>query len=85
MRFDVIIDKTNTPTHIVDWLEDKYSNHNGTKANFLRRLLMDLYNQEEKKEDVLKYLMDNIEGISRNQEKKESINKNDMDDILNQF
>lgn len=83
MRFDVIIDDNNTPNHIVDWIEDKYKLHNGTKSNFMRQLLIELYNYENN-QGTLKKILSNIGNVEIKEDSKD-MSKNDMDDILNQF
>ncbi|WP_027339071.1 hypothetical protein [Halonatronum saccharophilum] len=89
-RADLVINQDNTQEEMMQWFEAKYKAHSGTKRDFVRFLVNELYQREKEektitqkdidkiKEEVLDYVLKylNQEGL------KEEITKkiNDLDE-----
>lgn len=92
-RADLVINDSNTQAEMMEWFEMKFKAHSGTKRDFVRFLVNELYQREksesniskkdidEIKEEVLDYVLKylNQEGLKAEISKK--INSLDEDQV----
>lgn len=78
LRVDVLFSEKNMKKDILKWLKKKHSHYKGSKADFIRDLIIHLYEydnglvkeqdnlkkevKEEVKEEILGYLMNQLNG-----------------------
>lgn len=93
-RADLVVNEDNTQPEMMEWFEQKYKAHSGTKRDFVRFLLNELYQKEknqssisqkdieqikeELKEEVIDYVLKYLDQEGLKEEISKKIN--DLDD-----